>query len=230
MARQPAIKNVTNELRKRIDSSIKLYEAVIKFTNKDTWEAIQGYESLYPGQAKKIIALAFLDVISQWEVFVENCFIRFLAGAKFLNNNKPKLRLENCQSIQHAYQLLTITYNYDPTKDFLSFNSWSNVEEKARIFFKDGEPFTLLTQIEKQRLKDATAVRNRVAHYSSKCRSEFKKLARQFLNINKLWGGFSVGDFLIYETSNRFGNQKRQSIFLHYMELFKIMSSKIAKG
>lgn len=206
-----------------------MYTAVINFTSQETWEAIQGYEALHPGQAKKIISLAFLDMISQWEIFIENCFIRFLAGATYSDGTIPPLRIKGCASIQQAYQLLTLKETYDPNNSYLSFNSWSQVEDKAKIFFSNGEPFTALTNTEKQRLKDAVIIRNRVAHYSHKCRNQFKLIAKKLLNINKLYSGFSVGDLLITETNKHFNNNKQQTIFFHYYELIKSMSAKIAK-
>jgi len=230
MARQLSIKNIKTELNKRIDSSLKLYESVLHFIKSDTWEAINGYEALHPGQAKKVIALAFLDVISQWEIFIENCFIRFLAGASYLNGRKPRLRITGCQSIEHSYQLLTLKYKYNPTMSFLSFNSWNDVEARAKIFFVNGEPFSTLNSLEKDRLRDAVIIRNRVAHYSPKCRSDFVKLAKRILNKSKLCGGFSVGEFLITEIDKHFIYNKKQSIFLHYMDLFRGISEKIVKG
>lgn len=229
MARKPAIKHIKKEFENRLDSSANLYKAVIDFTASDTWEAIQGYEPLHPGQAKKIISLAFLDMISQWEVFIENCFIRFLAGATYLNGKVPPLRITGCISIEHSYQLLTLKEKYDPNNSYLSFTSWSQVEDKAKIFFHKGEPFTTLTDVEKQRLQDAIIIRNRIAHYSDKCRSQFKSLAKRFLNTNKLRSGFSVGDLLITETDKNFNINKKQTIFFHYYDLFKKMSSKITK-
>ena len=229
MARKPALKHIKNELQKRLYSSANLYTAVIKFTSQDTWEAIQGYGPLHPGQAKRIIALAFLDMISQWEVFVENCFIRFIAGASYLDGTLPPVRIKNCTSIKHAFQLASLKGKYDPTVSYLSFNSWQQVEEKAKIFFLNGEPFTSLTDLEKQRLRDAIIIRNRVAHYSAKCRSQFNSLAKEFLNVNKLWSGFSVGDLLITETTNHFGCNKQQTVFFHYYDLIHKMSGRITK-
>jgi hypothetical protein len=229
MARKPAIKHIKNELKSRLDSSANLYAAVINFTSTETWEAIQGYEALHPGQAKKIISLAFLDMISQWEVFTENCFIRFLAGATYLNGKKPPLRITGCLSIEHSYQLLTLKEKYDPSNSYLSFTSWQQVEDKAKILFLNGEPFSTLTETEKQRLKDTIIIRNRIAHYSDKCRNQFKLLAKRFLNVNKLHSGFSVGDLLIKETDKHFSNNNMQSIFLHYYDLLSKLSDKITK-
>lgn len=229
MSRKPAIKHIKTEFQKRIDSSVNLFDSVINFTSTDTWESINGYESLHPGQAKKIIALAFLDMVSQWEVFVDNCFVRFLAGATYLNGNAPHLRVSGCVSIQHSYQLLTLKEKYDPNNSYLSFKSWREVEEKAKIFFTNGEPFTTLTDIEKQRLKDATIIRNRIAHYSDKCRDQFKSLAKRILNRDKLYGGFSVGDLLITETNKNFDNNTQQSIFYHYRDILTNMADKISK-
>jgi len=122
MARQPAITNIKKQFDKRVESSVKLYSSVLVFVTEETWEAIQGYEALHPGQAKKIISLAFLDVVAKWEDFIENCFVRYLAGAKYINNNPPVLRIKPCESIKHSYQIATSKYRYDPLKSFLSLN------------------------------------------------------------------------------------------------------------
>ena len=80
MGRRSALTTICRTFMTRIQSSADLYGAVEKFA-LGTWHSIRGWEILYPGHARRIVALAFMNLVAGWEDFVEACFIRYLAGS-----------------------------------------------------------------------------------------------------------------------------------------------------
>jgi hypothetical protein len=231
MGRAPALNTIKRQFDRRIQSSVSLYSRVTVFAFDEAWDAIQGWEPLTPAQARRIVSLAFLDVVSHWEDFLERCFVRYLAGAVSPTGYKPVLRLRECKSIQHAYELLSLQSEFDTRKAFLSWNSWKDVIQKAKIFFVRGEPFANLSNVQAQRLQDATKIRNRIAHYSKKCREEFIEVAKQHLGLqrsDKLQQGFDVGQLLLTKGTRGFACKRMQHYFLHYMDLFLEVSNVIA--
>lgn len=230
MARAPALKTVVNTFVTRVSSSVDLYNAVQPFAT-GSWDSINGWEPLYPAQARRVISLAFLSVVVGWEDFVESCFIRYLAGASSPSGYKPQLRLGPCKSLLHAYEVASGIKGFDPKKNYLNWSNWREVEDKAIIFFENGEPFSQLTPQERQRLVDAFCVRNRIAHGSRKCQQDFVKLAKQHLGLSPaspLRQGFDVGNLLLEVSSRGFGQCKPQAFFMQYMNLFREIAHDVA--
>jgi hypothetical protein len=231
MSREPALNSVKKAFRNKIESSIGLFETLKPYVTEYTWEGIQGFENIHPEQAKKLLSIAFLDVIVGWEDFISACFIRYLAGAKAPSGYNPTLRTGRCESVRHAYEILSGIEGFDPTKNILRWSSWNEILKKARIYFKNGEPFRTVTDQESQRLNDAFIIRNRVAHSSEKCRHEFKRIAKQHLGIpdnGKLNRGYSVGALLLEISAHGFGKAKEDHFFVMYMNLLITLSDKIA--
>jgi hypothetical protein len=231
MAREPALNNVKKAFYTKIESSIELFKTLKPFATEHVWDGIHGYEPIHPEQGKKIFSLAFLDVLVGWEDFIAACFIRYLAGAKAPSGYCPTLRTGECESIKHAYEVLSGIEGFDPSKKFLRWSSWNEILQKAKIYFEYGEPFSSVTDQERQRLNDAFIIRNRVVHSSEKCRHDFKRIARQHLGIpngGKLKRGYSVGALLLEISARGFDKDEKDYFFMNYMNLFIRLADKIA--
>lgn len=222
MGRQTALNTVCATFSKRVLASANLYLAVEDFA-RGTWDSISGWEVLNPGQARRTVALAFMNLVAGWEDFVEACFVRYLTGSMSPNGWTPDTRLSACKNLRHAYSLIAGSGNFDATKQYLNWSSWSEVESRATVFFTGGKPFTALSQMQKLRLKDAQVIRNRIAHSSPKCREDFKRVARHFLGLSgsqKLPKRIDVGQILLHTSSRGFGPCANQSLFLRYVGVF----------
>lgn len=212
-----------------LSSSVNLFAAVLPFTEK-TYDAMMGWEALHPAQAMRVVALAFMNIVSAWEEFIQSTFIRYMAGATSGNGFRPKLRVGPCSSLRHAGQILTRKTNFDFESDFISWSSWGEVVNRATLFFEDGRPFSSVLERERQRLKDAVTIRNRVAHASGKSRAEFIKVAKLHLGQkpgSKLRQGYSVGQLMLEQAEN-FTSSSAQSYFEAYVEFFIHLSDIVA--
>jgi hypothetical protein len=203
MSRTPKLNSVRNEFVRIISSAVNIFLAVFQYTEKDRiYAGIQGEEPLHPAQVKRIIAFSFTQVISAWEQFIQDSFMRYMIGASSPSGYKPQLRIGPCKSYIHAWQVLTGKIGFDPDRDFIGWTSWQIITDRAKIYFEEGHPFTLLGQPDTQRIADAVALRNRVVHGSSRCIEKFKKVAKEHLRLSvedKLNPGYGVGDLLIHE-------------------------------
>jgi hypothetical protein len=105
------------------------------------------------------------------------------------------------------------------------------VLERSEIFFYQGQPFRGAIGKWSKQLQDAAKIRNRVAHASSKCRSEFKSVALQHLgrpaNAN-LSQGYSAGDLLLDTGQRAFpGSKPPMTYFEAYMYMFLDLAERL---
>lgn len=224
LGNKPALGTVRATFDRRLDSAMKMYLSVRPFAVEEAWDAIQGSEVFYPAQARRVIALSFLQLVISWEDLVEACFIRYLMGARSPGGYAPKLRLGSARSVQHAYQLASGNPKYLASAHYMNWGSWSEVAERAHVFFVDGVPFTNLGVLPRDRLADAMRIRNRVVHGSAKAKREFLQIARRHRGMgegDKLPQGFDVGQLLLDESSKCFGSGTvKACYFEHYCGLF----------
>lgn len=225
MANKPSLKSIRKVFDDRLSSSLGLYSYAEKIA-KGTWESITGWEPLHPRQAQKIVALSFMDIVAGWEDFVEGCFIRYLAGATSPNGYKPLIRCGYAKSIPHAYQLASGNPAFKIGNHYFQSNSWRDVVDAAKVFYENGEPFSLLSPLQKERLADATKIRNRIAHTSDKCKKDFGIIARRY--VSNVHQGYSAGQLLIYKSNKGFGSTAPiQSYFGHYQSMFEDLAEVI---
>ena len=214
----------------KLDSAKDLFDAVQPLATGNE-ASIKGKATLFPGQARRAAGLAFMQMVMALEDLIEAAFIRYIAGAPAPNGTAPNLRLGAAENLQHAYQLLSGNPSHRAGIDYLTWSDWSATIKLSKVFFVDGAPFSSLTHLEKDRLRDATKIRNRVAHFSDKCRKDFNEVARTHLGLgsnDKLRKGHSVGDLLIVKSPRCFGkNCGNKFYFDHYHQLFQAVAQKI---
>jgi len=183
---------------------------------------------LHPLQATKIIELSFLNIVSAWEEFVQAVFVRYMVGGCSGSGYSPALRIGRCQSLNHALELLSGKDGFDPSTDYLNWSNWSKVIYRARLFFVNAEPFSLLTDNQERLIKESVILRNRVAHSSKKCKQAFCVLARKYLGLKEnepLPRGLSVGRLLLSENVRGFAQDYRSH---NYYQSFSVMFGKLS--
>jgi len=229
MARKAALGTVRSTLIGAVGSSLNLFATVESFC-KRTYGGMHD-EPLYPSQARRVVGLAFLASLAAWEEYVEAVFVRYLAGASAPSGYTPTPRGGTAVGIDHSYELITGSLGFDPDTSILSWSSPNRVIERSEIFFYQGQPFKGAIGKWNKQLQDASKIRNRVAHASSKCRSEFKSVALQHLGRDpkaKLSQGFSAGDLLL-DTGQRGFPASNPAItyFEAYMNMFLDLADRL---
>lgn len=149
--------------------------------------------------------------------------MRYLAGASTNSGYAPRLRLAACESLEHAYRVYSGKPTFDATRQYLDWREPTTVVNRARTFLYQGHPYTgPLTQYA-DRLKDATKIRDRVAHASTKAIEEFKTVARR-LRGGPLHQGYRVGDLLLSAATIHFGHDASTNgwtVFEAYRRIFE---------
>jgi hypothetical protein len=226
LIRRVRIAGIKNELNRVIRSADGIYVAMLPYVDF-SYEAIRE-NPVHPLQATKIIELSFMNIISAWEEFVQAVFIRYMIGGTSDSGYAPALRIGKCRNLSHTLELISGKDGFDPSTDYLDWSDWPKVIHRARIFFEHAEPFSFLTDNQKQLLKDSVVIRNRVAHSSNKCKQAFTVLAKRYLGLKgteSLPKGFTVGRLLIADKVRGFNKEYRSE---NYYQSFSVMFRKLA--
>ncbi len=198
MAQNPSATSVRRRYERQVSSALNLFEAVRRYCSNEAPHDAMHSNPLHPGQAKKVVALAFLQVVAGWEYFIEQVFVRYMAGAEFGGHPPLSPRIGVCNTIGTAYEILFGTPNKSPSGDYLTWTTHRTLE-RADLFFANGHPFRKPIIERQERLADAVKIRNRVAHDSDKSKNDFKKVALKHLGQKDQLPrrGYMVGDLLI---------------------------------
>ncbi len=177
---KPKLAPTKDEFLKVLESSDGLFHAMEPYL---IGSYVPRNTPVHRKQAERIVALAFMSIVAAWEEFVIGSFLRYLCGVKSPANYGPTLRLGSCVDLSHATDLLSGQSDFDIEKNFLSMTSWEKVVGSAKIYFSGGAPYSSLNHIDVLNLQRAVAIRNRVAHKSRKCVSQFLSAARPHFGL-----------------------------------------------
>jgi hypothetical protein len=228
MARPPAFGSVSRNFYAALNSAVGLASAIRPFCARN-WEGIRE-NPIHPSQARRVIALSFLAATAAWEEFLGAVFVRYVAGASSASGYRPTLLMGRAPSLDHAYKLVAGRHDYDPESRFLT---WGPDETLARVrlFFRSGSAFENAIKGANRQLKDASIIRNRVAHASQKCRTDFIDTARRLLQRTQLGRGYGVGDLLLAKPPLPLHRHPRSATYLDaFLFMFHGLADEIAPG
>lgn len=134
---------------------------------------------------------SFLNLYLSWEYFLEEAFIRFLCGAQN-SNALPKTRYVRPYSLKHARDVIKQNQRY------IDWTAGNVVIDRAKLYFKDGEPFNSALGSCLNELTEMKKIRNRIAHSSKEVRESYQQLVRQKLGHHPMSPrGMIPGRFLM---------------------------------
>jgi len=178
----------------------------------------------------RIIELSFMGVVADWESFLEQTFVRYMAGAT--DGFRTELRIGRCKDISHAYKVLSAKPDYDPQDHVLSFRSPQKVAALARLFFHEGAPYARPLATHGRLLSLAFDLRDRVAHSSEKSTRRLGNAAEHFSvqGAGALRSrGYRVGHILCLRANTRqgFDGSPSGTVCGAYMGLFSSLAMEI---
>jgi len=141
--RPPKVDHILATFLRESDSARELVIAVTQVSAINP--NVQG-PRLHPEQARRVVELAFLGLISSWEEFLEQTFVRYLAGAESANGYKAPLRLGKASDITHSYHLISGDPSFDPSRNYSKFGDPRWVIEISKNYFSLGAPYSHLLQ------------------------------------------------------------------------------------
>ena len=115
-----------------------------------------------------IYEIAFLSAFTSFEVFIERQFEALACGRPYYRKRPVQRRvIIKSEAIAHdTIKGVNLFPKYLPIE---------NMEKLARIYFRDGKPFTLLSDVNKISLRKSQAVRNYIAHRTRSSRNRFER-------------------------------------------------------
>jgi hypothetical protein len=228
--RPPKVALIKADFLKSVDSAEKLVASAraLSAINPNVQ-----HPRLHAEQTRRVVELAFLGLVSKWEEFLEDTFVRYMAGAKSPNGFSPTFRLGKATDIAHSYHVVSGDFSFDPKRNYSKFGEPRWVIDTARIYFENGVPYSPRMQAYIEPLQSAVKIRNRVAHGSEKCKEDFKKVAKVHLGLQqaaKLKQGYTAGDLLVTKPVAVFKaslQARYQTYFETYCDLYRYLANQI---
>jgi hypothetical protein len=112
----------------------------------------------------------FLRAVTTFEAFLEDLFLAILVGRAQYNGQRVRI-LMSASSRGALMQILLQGSTY------MSWLPFEHTEKRAKLYLKDGRPFTDLDNGDKSQLKTISVIRNAIAHKSPYALSQFQKIA-----------------------------------------------------
>jgi len=109
----------------------------------------------------------YLNLFVEFERLLDELFFGLLSGD--ISTSLPVVRIVPPISSDLARSILLIGKNY------LDWLPYENTLERAKVFFRDGMPFTLLNDQNRSNLSRYVYIRNAIAHRSEYAVSKFIK-------------------------------------------------------
>lgn len=225
--RPAKVDHVREAFLSEIASATSLVIAVKALPSKVRPSSNPGIHPKYVGQ---VVELAFMGLVASWEEFVERSLVRYLTGARTNSGYEPSLKAGKADTIQHAYELLSLDPDYRPERSYLKVSDPTWVRKVSNFYFS-AHSYSIL-QSSSNLIKHANLIRNRVAHDSTKCRADFKATAIHFLNPpnGHLRQGYGAADLLQATVQRHFGQpaiQQNKTHFEAYCDFFRTLANEI---
>lgn len=229
MAGRPAkLDHVRKSFIAAVTSSRNLVSAIVAIPKKVN--PTVKTPGIHPKYERMVVELAFLGMIASWEEFLERTLVRYLAGTATNSGYSPTPKYGTAKNIAQAYEIISRDSKYDPAKNYLKGNDTKWYRTQSDFFFST-HPFGCLEN-QNVLLTHANAIRNRVAHDSEKCKTDFKDTAIAFLHPagNKLTQSFAPGNLLMTPVTRHFSAAtiaKGSTHFIAYADLLEMLAKKI---
>ena len=165
-------------------------------------------------QLEIIVEMAFLRIFVAWESFLEESFIRYAVGAASPSGYTSNA-LIHPQNIGHALELVL------SGRDYVPWNSASEVTRRSALYFQDGEPYRSALETAATELDEMNTIRNRITHKSINSKSNFNAFIRRKFGHGVR--GMTPGRFLLTLPSSPPPN----TFLDYYIEVIRIASNMI---
>jgi hypothetical protein len=110
----------------------------------------------------------FLRAVTNFEAFLEELFLAILQEKHVY----PGKRVQVLMKTKSSAAMMEILLQERAYMDWLPFDKTQN---RAKLYLKDGRPFTDLTAQDRAMLKTISTIRNAIAHRSAHAIEKFKK-------------------------------------------------------
>lgn len=146
-----------------------------------------GIPKFTPRYKEIIVRLAFLQTFLAWEEFIDESFTLYLLGMKPPRGRRPH-RLHTPSKRKDAERFIL------GADDYADWSKIHKVRERAKKYFRRGEPFDPALSAHQNMFDEMNTIRNAIAHSSKYSQKKFKSLVRRRLGTYPT--GLTIGKFL----------------------------------
>jgi len=140
MSRQLSLKTTVKRFEERLASSEDLFRIVYPVAHGDN-APVEG--SLTQSQSSRVVSLAFLQMVTAWEDFLQCVFLRYMLDAPSPSGYKPKLLKPVLKTLDLAFALLC----NNPKQTYLSWSGPDEVKKGRNHILKMVDHFALRAAI-----------------------------------------------------------------------------------
>ena len=133
-------------------------------------EALLGAGYIGLADIEQVYVGLYLDIFTEFEATIENLFLGLLTGSLYSRTYFIR-RQAKIKPVSMTRQVIFMGRSY---LDWLPYRE--QTIPRARNYFDDGKPFTLLTSSQESNLDDYCTIRNALAHKSDSARTKFQRL------------------------------------------------------
>ena len=129
--------------------------------------------------AEQVYDALFINTMTAFETFLEDLFLGLLVDGQGLSSEKSTFsRRVTIRSHKVAREIVI-----GPNRKYVDWLPYDQTEGRAKLFFRGGRPFTVVSTTERNLLKRCSAIRNRIAHNSRHSNETFQKVVIGNLSI-----------------------------------------------
>jgi len=128
-------------------------------------------------QQERLCEMTFIILLTAWEQFLENTFITLIVDAPLATFKRRHRVLVT--DFDTAYGLIR------GSRKYVEWADPNQVRERAKVFFKGGEPFESALSAVSDDLMKMRIIRNRCVHYSQHATEQYNKMMRQVYGSGK---------------------------------------------
>lgn len=128
-------------------------------------------------QQERLCEMTFIILFTAWEQFLETTFITLIVDAPLATFKR-----------RHRVLVTDFDTAYDLIRGSRKYVEWADpnqVRERAKVFFKGGEPFESALSAVSDDLMKMRIIRNRCVHYSQHATEQYDKMMRQVYGSGK---------------------------------------------
>jgi len=184
--------------------------------------------SMNPTQRERLCEIAFAIQFTAWEQFLENAFEMYVVDAP-LSSFKSR-HLSSFKS-RHRVLVMDIETAHDLIRGSRRYVDWADptaVRDRAKVFFKNGEPFESALSAVSDDVTKMRIIRNRCVHFSQHADEQYQKMIRSVFGSGRK---IAPGRLLLSKPPNGLSSASNvgtyKTVFQFYGAVLETASSEI---
>jgi hypothetical protein len=137
---------------------------------RDRMERLFSQGQIRKADLDSVYEALFLRAVTSFEAFLEDLFLAILVGRARYNEQRVRV-LMSASSRGALMQILLQGSTY------MSWLPFEHTEKRAKLYLRDGRPFSDLDMGDRSQLKTISIIRNAIAHKSPYAVAQFHKIA-----------------------------------------------------